>query len=126
MGLLAQAVTDLQGILADATTGFGRPITFRSPAGVETVVNGHADDIGLELDPNTGQAVTGQTANCRVSQQHLQTAGINPRGGADGTAKPWVVTFTNSVGATRTYKIREAQPDESLAVVKFVLEIYKL
>ena len=125
MTLLDEAAADLAAILADTVGGFSIPITLTDPDGEETELVGLATDIGLSIDPDTGQAVVGRKASIALSIQALEEAELEqPRGVASKTAKPWLATFTLATGAEQTFKISSVMPDKLGCLVCF-LEIYQ-
>jgi hypothetical protein len=125
VSLLDEAAADLASILGDTVGGFSIPITLTDPEGEETAVVGLATDIGLTIDPDTGQAVVGRKASIALSIRALEEAGLDqPRGIAGRTAKPWLATFTLATGAEQTFKISSAMPDKLGCLICF-LEIYQ-
>jgi hypothetical protein len=124
VSLLDEAAADLASILGDTVGGFAVPITIADPNGVSAVINGLATDIGLTIDPETGQAVIGRKASIAIPLRALEDAGLEqPRGVASKTAKPWTATFTLSTGAAQTFKITGAMPDKLGCLVCF-LDVY--
>ena len=124
-GLRALAESDLGGILEDSLTGFGWPITVTNPAGTSAELTGFSDDISQVIDPDTGQAVSGRLASVAVRIGHLTDNGLSiPRGVADSTSKPWVVSFDDVNGNAHTFKVAESNPDRALGLVVCILEAY--
>jgi hypothetical protein len=125
VSLRQQAAADLRLIVEDPG-GFGTPITVTSPDGVTAVLVGNAADIDVTIDPETGQAVKGRKITVALTLASLAAAGLGiPSGTEDGTVKPWLVTYADALGATRTYKVAEALPDRELPLVVCVLESYR-
>lgn len=125
MTLLDEAAADLAAILADTVGGFSVPITLISPDGDETELVGLATDIGLTIDPDTGQAVIGRKASIALSIKALEEAELEqPRGVAGKMAKPWLARFTLSTGSEQTFKIASVMPDKLGCLVCF-LEAYE-
>ena len=113
-------------ILEDEACGFGYSITVTDPAGLVAPVLGYSGDIGLVIDPNTGQAVSGRAAHATININTLITAGFTslPRGIEDPSSKPWIMTFEDLNGHSITFKVSESQPDRTLGVVTCMLELY--
>lgn len=126
MSLREQAAADLQAILEDSTEGFGWPIQLTSPAGSAFDLTGLSTDIGLTIDPQTGQAVSGRRASIALSLRRLEVLGIGvPRAVADSASKPWLVTFADIGGASHTFKVSEVLPDRAVGSVVCFLEAYR-
>jgi hypothetical protein len=124
VSLLDTAAADLVAILSDTVGGFAIPITLVDPAGNEATINGLATDIGLTIDPETGQAVIGRKASIAIPLRALEEAELEqPRGVASKTAKPWTATFTLPTGQAQTFKITSAMPDKLGCLVCF-LDVY--
>lgn len=125
MGLRATAEADLAGILEDKTAGFGWDITITDPAGSPASLVGYSNDIGLSIDPDTGQAVSGRRASIALRISSLTAAGLGiPMGIVDSTSKPWVVTFDDINGTAHTFKVQESHPDRAIGMVTCLLELY--
>lgn len=126
MSLRDQAASDLLGILEDSSGGFGWPLTITSPEGASAAITGFSTDIGTTIDPETGALVAARRASVAIPIARLTAHGLAiPRGIADQSARPWVVTFADIEGASRTYKVSQAMPDRALGVVTCMLEAYK-
>jgi hypothetical protein len=121
MGLREQAKLDARAILED-TSGFAWPVTLTSPLGVVTSFYGFTQDVGVVIDPETGQAVAGRHASVSCARGALPEL---PEAVAEGSRKPWVATFADSQGVPATWKVIEVQPDRVLGVVKLLLEVYQ-
>jgi len=121
MGLREQAALDAGAILEDSTSGFGVPVVFTSPAGVVTALTGFTQDVSVTIDPETGQAVSGRRASVAVSLASLPAM---PAAVADGSQKPWLVSFASVDGVTATWKVVEVLPDRAVGVVVLLLESY--
>jgi hypothetical protein len=119
--LRQQAVQDSQSILED-TFGFGTPITLTSPAGVMTALTGFATDIGMTIDPETGQSVSGRRASVAVPLLALPEI---PVVSAGSSKKPWLVRFFDLKGVAAAWKAIEVLPDRALGVVVLLLEAYQ-
>jgi len=126
MGLRAVAEADLGAILEDAAYGFGWPITVTNPNGDAATLTGFSDDIAQVIDPETGQAVSGRLASAAIRLTPLITAGLGiPRGIADTSGKPWLVTFDDINGNPHTFKVAQSNPDRALGLVTLILEAWK-
>lgn len=126
MSLRAIAEADLATTLESETCGFGWPITITNPAGLALPFVGSSTDISQLIDPDTGQTVSGRLASVTVRMSSLVTAGFAglPRGIADSTIKPWLVSFDDIGGAAHTFKVAESNPDRTIGVVTLNLEAY--
>lgn len=126
MGLRELAEQDLGAILEDSAYGFGWSITLTDPAGLtDPNLIGFSDDISQVIDPDTGQLVSGRLASVALRISSLLTAGFTlPRGVADQSSKPWVVTFNDINGTSHTFKVRQADPDRALGLIVCILEGY--
>lgn len=128
MSLRNLAESDLATVLEDGATGFGWPITLTDPAGQSNAdpIFGSSTDIEQMIDPDTGQLVNGRAASVAVRLSTLAGAGFSgvPRGVADSKSKPWLVTVDDIGGQSRTFKVRQSNPDRALGVVVCILEAY--
>lgn len=126
MGLRELAEQDLGAIIEDSAYGFGWSITLTDPAGLtDPNLIGFSDDISQVIDPDTGQLVSGRLASVALRISSLLTAGFTlPRGIADQSSKPWVVTFNDINGTSHTFKVRQADPDRALGLIVCILEGY--
>lgn len=125
MSLRAQAAADAQAFLNDAD-GFAWDITLVQPSGTSTALKGFSGDIGLTIDPDTGQAVTGRRAHVALSILDLEAESIPmPQAVADKNRKPWLVRFDDLHGREQTFKVAATMPDRTLGVVTCTLEAYQ-
>ncbi|MCH9837693.1 hypothetical protein K0U83_18670 [bacterium] len=127
MGLRDLAEQDLGVILEGDAYGFRWSLTVTDPEGLSaSTLYGFSDDISQTIDPDTGQLVSGRLASVAIRNSSLTAAGFAdlPRGGADSSAKPWIVEFNDINGNAHTFKIRQANPDRALGVVTCILEAY--
>jgi len=126
VGLREIAAADLRIILEDLE-GFAWPITISDPNQVSADLLGFSNDISQAIDPQTGQAIAGRFVSVALPIAALTAAGIGmPRGIADSSGKPWVVTFNDVFGNSGTWKVIQANPDRALGIVTCTLEVYKL
>ena len=126
MSLRDIAQADVRSILSDAAFGAALPLKITNPSGGIANINGWSNDIGLLIDPDTGQAVSGRFASCAFTFADLVAGGITdkPANIPEANLKPWRVEFTNEQGVTYIFKIVETQPDQSLGYVTCTLELY--
>jgi len=125
-GLRTTAEADLSFILEDGAMGFGWPITLKDPTGTTANFTGYSGDISAMFDPDTGVPVSGQLAHVALRLSSLNAVPFElPRGVADESSKPWVVTFDDIDGTARTFKIKNSDPDFTLGVVVCILEVYE-
>ena len=122
MGLRAQAALDAQAILEDSTSGFGWPLVLTSPTGETSSLVGFATDVAETIDPETGIAVSGRRASVAIS---LLSLGVLPTVVAEGTRRPWLVTFADVTTSAATWKVIEVMPDRAAGVVVLLLEAYR-
>ena len=121
MSLLDTAAADLRAILADTVSGFSIPIRLISPTDQEITLNGLANDIGLTVDPETGQMVAGSTASVALPLAVIDEAGNGrPRAIASKTEKPWRVILTLPSGGEQTFKVSRGMPDNFGCIVCFI------
>lgn len=120
MGLREQATLDARAILEDAA-GFTWPVTLTSPLGVVSSLTGFTTDVGLTIDPDTGQAVAGRRASVTIARASLPEM---PEAVAESARKPWVATFADSQGELASWKVVDVLPDRALGVVVMLVEKY--
>lgn len=120
MSLLTIAQADLKAILNDSVTGVGVTIGVRSPCGDVQSLTGWSNDIGLLVDPDTGQAVSGRIATVALVIADLTAAGLAlPENISDDDANPWRITFSGL-----EFKVTESHPDRTLGVITCTLEAF--
>lgn len=127
MGLRAQIESDLSFILEDDAAGFGWPITLTAPDLTTALLVGFSTDIGVAIDPQTGQVVSGRSVSVALRISSLVAAGFAtlPEGIADSTTAPWVVVFDDVNGNECTFKVAQSEPDRTIGLVLCRLELYK-
>ncbi|HKY40791.1 MAG TPA: hypothetical protein VJN18_32875 [Polyangiaceae bacterium] len=124
MTLLDIAAADLRSIMGDTVGGFSIPIRLISPSNLEVTINGLANDIGLTVDPDTGQAVAGSSSSVALPIADIDAAAIGrPRGVAAKGEQPWRVKITLPTGGEQTFKITRTFPD-ALGCLVCILETY--
>lgn len=125
MNLRQLACQDALAILEDFDSGFGWPIVVTDPDAVTYQLTGFSTDIGMMIDPDTGQAVSGRLASVALPIARLKASGLElPREIPDSSKKPWLITFDDIVGESRTFKVRETLPDRAIGVIVCILEFY--
>jgi hypothetical protein len=123
MNLRELAAADHRAIVEDVVGGFGRELTFVSPDGGTSVINGYWNDIAQQVDLQSGSMVGGRVAFVRVTRGALRAAGLAlPYGEHDPKKKPWLVMYTALSGRPQKFKISEARPDRSIDAVDCYLE----
>ncbi len=127
MSLRQTAQADVATILGDSVTGFGWPIKITSPEGVSADLTGFSTDIGLAIDPDTGQVVSGRTASVSLMMSAISGAGYTslPRGVSDQRIKPWIIEFNDIGGIAYKFKVSRSIPDHAIGSTVLLLEIYK-
>jgi hypothetical protein len=126
MGIRAIAEADLATTLEDAAEGFGWPITVTDPSETSEVLNGQSNDIAAEIDPETGQLVSGRVASVALRISSLAAVGLGiPEGISDQTKKPWIIKFQDINGNDHTFKVQQSNPDRALGIVTCLLETYQ-
>lgn len=130
MSLRDVVEADLAIMLEDIDCGWNAPITLTDPSGAFKVLNGQSSDIAQLIDPDTGAPISGRLATValRISSILSTTPGpalTLPRGIADTTGKPWLVTWTDVQGESYTFKVAQSNPDRMLGVIVLILENYK-
>lgn len=124
MSLRAQAKADLKSFLENDNE-FGWPVVVTAPDSTTLNLIGYSNDIGLAIDPETGQAVAGRAASVTFHLSRFTDAGFDPPSGVTSTIeKPWIVAFEDSEGVSRTFKVAQGMPDRAAGVVVCILELY--
>lgn len=126
MNLLDQAAADLVTILSDTVGGFATPITVIDPDGNEATIGGFANDIGQQLDPETGLMMVGRQATVALPTRALRAADLgDPRGVADENARPWRVKLKLPASDRELmFKVTKTMPDKLGCIVCF-LKLYQ-
>ena len=120
MSLLTIARADTAAILADTVCGVGETITLTAPDGSTGTLTGWSNDIGLFVDPDTGQAVSGRIASIAIPISALTAESLAiPENIPDAGSRPWLVETRGN-----TFKVIETHPDQTLQVVTCTLEAY--
>lgn len=125
MNLCQQASLDNKAIVEDLS-GFGWPVLVTDPNNVTVALVGLTTDIGMMIDPQTGQAITGRKASVGIRQDSLTAAGLGtPSGVSSEDSRPWLVAFNDINGLAFTFKVTESMPDRKLGLVMCTLEAYR-
>jgi hypothetical protein len=80
-------------------------------------------DISQQIDPETGQLISGRVASIAVRLSSLLGIGI-PVAIADKNKRPWVVEFADVLGNMYTFRVSSSNPDRTIGVVSCLLEKY--
>ncbi len=127
MSLRQTVESDLSTILGDTVSGFGWPIKLTSPDGLSVDMVGFSTDIGLAVDPDTGQVVSGRTASVGLMMSAIRAAGFPsmPLGVDDEDLKPWIVDFNDIGGTAFRFKVSRDIPDNAAGIIIAILEAYQ-
>ena len=125
MSLRAEAEAALSYML-ESTEYFGQGITITAPTGEEETLVGLCQDIGEQIDPQTGAFVSGRlvTVAIRLSTLDASTLPSIPRAIAELDSRPWKLAFSDVLGVPRTFKVRESRPDRTAGVLVLICEGY--
>ena len=126
MGLRDIAAADFRRFTADTSGGFGWPMVLIAPDGTEHPVNGFTTDINLQIDPQTGQTVSGRAVSMSVSFGEMEEAGITdrPYGVTHKAERPWLARIEDITGESYTLKMTESHPDRAIGALAILLEGY--
>lgn len=123
MGLRDQAKADAKAILNDAVGGAGWNLSLFDPASPTVAVPfvGFVNDIGLTIDPDTNEYVSGRRVTVALSLTDIDEAELSgmPDAVADTTGRPWVVEFDDA-----TWKVARSMPDRTVNILLLELEAY--
>lgn len=126
MNLRELAAADHRLIVEDATGGFGRELRLIDPDGRPATVNGFWNDIGQNIDLNTGAMVSGRAAFARITRGALRAAGLGiPAADLAEDKKPWRLEWTDLGGNVHKFMIVEVRPDRSIDAVDCYVSEYK-
>lgn len=125
MSLRDTANADLRDILNSDDTGGVLCIITAPDESFEEFRVFH-NDIQQSVDPGTGEVVTGRQSSIAVLTNELIDGGFEGiRGVADAESRPWLVTITDVVGRSDTFKVCESFPDNSIGLTVLLLEFYE-
>jgi len=123
--LLARARKDLQRI---ARGEFSTEVVFIS-LGTEpqtTTVRALASKHHFSIDSTTGLPVNSKNTHCSVDEAVLVDAGYPVRNANNEVnLRNHLVTYTDSSGTARNYRINEAWPDETIGLIVLTLGDYE-
>lgn len=126
MGLREIAEADLAITVEDDVCGGGWPISITDPDGNVGAFTGLSGDIGLAIDPDTGQAVSGRICHASLRNSTLlATFGRLPKGIESSSSVPWLVEFTDINGSAYTFKVVDQMPDRTLGLTTLMLGFYR-
>ena len=122
----ALAEADLQSILEDDVGGFAQPIRLTSPAGDTVDLMGNTTDIGMTLDPETGQPIVGRRASVVLSLRSIAAAGIGtPTVVSSSSSRPWQVSFPDHFEVEHLFKVADLMTDRAAGCVVLFVEAYE-
>lgn len=117
MSLRVIAADDFERIVTN-TREFAWPITLIDPAGAETPLHGFSQDVHMMIDPGTGDIVSGRRATVALPMRQLDAENLPTE---QGEGDPWLVTFADILGETRTFQVIESKPDRVIGSLVLVL-----
>lgn len=122
--LLDQARLDIREFIIGGS-GFGVDLVISTPDGLTTAdVRGLASSHNLNVDPETGLFVNSKNIHFSVPEAELTDLGYPVRVNNEVAIKGHLITFSDSAGISRTFKIDETMPDETLGLIVCVLGVY--
>lgn len=121
MSLLNTIAADIKSITTNSNE-FGVSLSFRAPNGTTATVTGLATAHHLGIDPSTGGPVNSKHAHCSFSEAALTDEDYPVRNASDDVAMVGHrVTFTDSAGIERIYRINQTFPDETIGLIVCIL-----
>lgn len=122
MGLMDEIKQDVLDITSNSNE-FGVSITFTNPAGTQTiVVVGTASNHFMQFDFEQGKNINSQNAHVSVSEQLFINNSYQIRDVAGKVAmKKHRVSYIDSTGASGSYEVLEAFPDQAVGLIVFIL-----
>jgi hypothetical protein len=126
MNLRELAAADHRLIVEDVAGGFGRELRLIDPDGRQATVNGFWNDIGQNIDLNTGAMVSGRAAFARITRGALRAAGLGmPIADLAEDKKPWRLEWTDMGGNVKRFMITEVRADRSIDAVDCYVSEYE-
>jgi len=123
MSLRETAAADLDVILNDIDD-WAVDIILTDPSGVSLSMRGFSMDIGVSVDAETGQLVSGRSASVSLPISDILMAGmVLPTGSTDTSSMPFVVTFDDTDGMSYRFEVVSTQPDRTLGLVVCALSV---
>lgn len=123
MSLINTAISDLNNILLDESTGFSSDITLTDPSGNIIEAKGLSQQIGVHYDAEQGVMVSGDQATVSIPFSFF-VGGVLPKSVEYESSKPWVVSFINAYGVAGSYRVVSASNDNMLGLSLLTLEKY--
>jgi hypothetical protein len=122
MSVLDRARFDIKRFSKEISLTF-----FRIAGQNEKTVSGVASRHHLGIDLETGLNINSRQVYCSISESNLNTAGYITRD-ANGNVNlvNTFVKWADSTGITRTYKITECFPDDTLGYLTCILGQWQL
>ena len=96
-------------------------LTFTSPNAVVETIKGFGTAHHLSFDSNTGRPINTKNAHCSFFEKTLSDLGYPVRVSNEVSMKNHRVSFLDSAGITRHYRINETFPDETLGMIVCIL-----
>lgn len=124
MGIRERAIADAQRITGNKTGGAGVDLRFVSKGNSPVTANVVGLHTRHHLSINTEGNVTNDlNAHASVSEALLVAAGYPVRNGQNFvTLKDDFLYATDSAGIERKYKIAQVHPDESMGLIRCILQ----
>ncbi len=121
--LLTKAKEDLQRF---SQADFSVEMTVENPNPVQSVtIRAFASSHHLSIDPETGLPVNVRNTHVSISEQVLIDAGYTVRDtNGEVNMINHFVTYTNSAGQSKKFKINQTFPDETLGLIVCILGDY--
>lgn len=121
------AEQDLAITLEDNVYGFGWPVTVTDPDSLSSSLFCQQNDIAFQIDPQTGESVSGRIVTIALRISSLTSAGFTslPKQQADKTKKPWIFEMDDVSGNSGQFTVKESHPDQTLGLIFCQLEVYK-
>lgn len=110
--------------ITTSTAGFATAITFTPPTGEPKTINGIGVKHSLKFD-DFGAPVSSKTARITVSEQALVNVGYTVRNTNREVALiNHKVTWTDVIGLTWTYNVKQNIPGETIGAILLILTDY--
>ncbi len=121
------ARADTRAFLNDSLTGSAVPIAITPPGLPARTLMGWSNDIGLLVDPDTGQAISGRIATVALSIADLAAQNLPiPESEHSTSAKPWVISFLDGQLDNYVFSIVETHPDRTTGIVTCTVDSYRM
>ena len=119
--LLARARLDIQRIVRGE---FSSSVTFTNLDTVPKVVSVRAlaSKHHFSIDASTGMPVNSKNSHVSVDESALTTQGYTTRNaGGEVSLRMHYISYADSTGLIKNYRINEAMPDETLGLIVLTL-----